>query len=284
MDFEQLRQLDAIDREGTMSAAAEALHISQPALSRSMQRLEAEFCQEFFERQGRRCLLNAAGRIALEHARQLLRDERLMRDALSLHAQRARALRVGSVAPAPLWRLTSLAIERLPHAVLTSEMMDDRDVQRRLFDGSLDMGISLRPCVLPTVRCAKLMTESLSVSLPPSHPLAHARSLDAADLDGETFLLYRGIGFWKEFCDRNFPHSEFIVQEDRSVFDRMLRTTPLAYFVTEAAMDGLSAPERSIVPLRDAAAHATYYLLVRENARGEAAVAFDYAREACSEA
>ena len=40
MELEQMRQLDAIARRGTISAAAEELHLSQPALSRSIRRLE----------------------------------------------------------------------------------------------------------------------------------------------------------------------------------------------------------------------------------------------------
>ena len=39
MELEQLRQFDAIARQGTMSAAARALHLSQPALSRSLARI-----------------------------------------------------------------------------------------------------------------------------------------------------------------------------------------------------------------------------------------------------
>lgn len=42
MELERLRQLEAIEREGTMSAAAQVLHLSQPALSRSLGRLERE--------------------------------------------------------------------------------------------------------------------------------------------------------------------------------------------------------------------------------------------------
>ena len=42
MDLEQLRQLVAVDEAGTMSGAAQRAHITQPSLSRSMQRLEAE--------------------------------------------------------------------------------------------------------------------------------------------------------------------------------------------------------------------------------------------------
>ena len=50
MELEQMRQLDAIARRGTISAAAEELHLSQPALSRSIRRLERELGQELFDR------------------------------------------------------------------------------------------------------------------------------------------------------------------------------------------------------------------------------------------
>lgn len=278
MEFEQLRQLDAIDREGTMSGASKALHISQPALSRSMQRLETELGQALFERVGRRAALNAAGRLALEHARRILRDEQAMLDALADHARQARALRVATVAPAPLWRLTALLIERFPQTVLTSQSLDEQAVERAVLDGTTDLGIALKPCQLPVVRSFRLMTERLYVSLPAEHPLAAEQSLDAAQLDGETFLLYQGIGFWMNFCAQGFPHSEFIVQEDRNVFGQMLPTTPLLYFVSDAPAQFIEAPGRSVVPLRDAAAGATYYLLMREDARGDAQAAYTWAR------
>ena len=69
VELEQLRQLDAIAREGTMSAAARVLHISQPALSRSLGRLETELGLQLFDRAGRRLVFNDAGRVAFEHAR-----------------------------------------------------------------------------------------------------------------------------------------------------------------------------------------------------------------------
>ena len=101
MELEQMRQLEAIERLGTVSAAAEELHISQPALSRSIQRLEAELGCTLFDREGRRIVLNDVGRVAVDWARELLRDERLMREAMAAAAQRTYALRVASVAPAP---------------------------------------------------------------------------------------------------------------------------------------------------------------------------------------
>lgn len=284
MELEQLRQLEAVARTGTMSAAAEELRVSQSALSRSIKRLEAELGQPLFDRAGRRVQLNEAGRIALDHARQILRSERLMREELADHARQARALTVGTVAPAPLWRLTALLVERFPQTALTSQLMDERAVERAIIDGTIDLGISMRPLMLPTVRGCRLMTESISVSLPAGHPLAGASSLSAAELDGQTFLLFSQIGFWQEYVDTYFPRSKFIVQQDRTVFEQLTRTTELPYFVTDApsfsgAAPAGGRPPRAVVPLRDTTAHATFYLLVREAARAEALAAFEWVRQ-----
>ena len=96
-----MRQLDAIARRGTISAAAEELHLSQPALSRSIRRLERELGQELFDRTHNSATLNDDGRLAVDHARNLLRDERMMLDAFADLARRQRTLLVGTVAPAP---------------------------------------------------------------------------------------------------------------------------------------------------------------------------------------
>jgi len=66
MELEQLRQLEAIEREGTMSAAAQVLHLSQPALSRSLGRLERELGQSRFDRVVRRLILNEYAKIIIE--------------------------------------------------------------------------------------------------------------------------------------------------------------------------------------------------------------------------
>lgn len=277
MDIEQLRQLDAIERTGTISGAAAQLSISQPALSRSIQRLEMELGQPLIDRSGRHSQLNEAGRIALDYARQILRDERLMREALSAYSRRESVLSVATVAPAPLWRLTAQLIERFPQTMLTSQTLSREEVERAIINGQIDLGISTHPVMLPTVRYTQLMTESLSVVLPAEHPLASRSTLSAAELDGETFLLYNQIGFWKSFCDTALTRSRFVTQEDRTVFAQLAKTTDLLYFVSDAPQNAIGELKgKVVVPLRDATAHATFYLLVSDSARPEACAAFDW--------
>ena len=161
--------------------------------------------------------------------------------------------------------------------MLTSQTLLQKDVERSIINGQIDLGISIRPIMLPTVRYTQLMTESLSVVLPEDHPLAGRPSLCAAELDGETFLLYSQIGFWQTFCDTLLTHSRFVTQEDRTVFLQLMQTTDLPFFASDAPQNDVGALEgKVVVPLRDAAAHATFYLLVNEAARPEAQAAFDW--------
>ncbi len=64
-ELNQLEQLLTVAECGTLSAAAEKLHLSQPALSRSMQRLEAELSVPLFSRQKNKIALNENGRLAV---------------------------------------------------------------------------------------------------------------------------------------------------------------------------------------------------------------------------
>ena len=290
MELEQMRQLDAIERAGTMTAAARRLHVSQPALSRSVQRLEAELGQPLLDRAGRRVTLNDAGRVAVDWARQILRDERLMREAVVAAGTRARTLHVGTVAPAPLWRLTSLMVERLPEETLTSETLTDDDVLRGLADGTLDLGIvAEKPLAgndAPQTRgllACELMCENLSVALPPNHPLAAQRSVTAADLDGQTFLILTGIGVWRDAVDAALPHATLIEQRDRGVFSQLARTTPHCVFTTDAPYLDAQMPGRIIVPVDETWAHLTFWLVMRSDARGETRQLFEWSQTRASE-
>ena len=72
LDFDDLEQLTAFARCGTLSAAAEELHISQPTITRTMQRLEDDFGAPLFVRSKNSIELNETGKMAVEYARKLI--------------------------------------------------------------------------------------------------------------------------------------------------------------------------------------------------------------------
>ncbi|HEX7075510.1 MAG TPA: LysR family transcriptional regulator [Hyphomicrobiaceae bacterium] len=86
MDSRQLRYFDAVARERSFHKAAERLRISQPALSRHIQRLEEEFGTPLLVRHTRGIDLTSEGEILLRHATSILRQFEAARDDVLAHA------------------------------------------------------------------------------------------------------------------------------------------------------------------------------------------------------
>lgn len=72
LDVGRLRVLAAVAREGSITAAAEALHYAQPSVSHQLARLEAEVGMPLLQRMGRGIRLTDAGRLLAERAEQIL--------------------------------------------------------------------------------------------------------------------------------------------------------------------------------------------------------------------
>ena len=68
IELEQLKQLIAFATYGTLSKAAEELYISQPALSRSIQKLEKTLGVELFDRKKNKMELNENGKTVIQYA------------------------------------------------------------------------------------------------------------------------------------------------------------------------------------------------------------------------
>ena len=266
MELEQLRQLVAVGETGTMSAAAERASITQPSLSRSMRRLEAELGYELFDRTRNRAELNEAGKVAFERARDVLAAEQRMRDALDEVARRKRTLRVAAVAPAPVWNLTARTVERFPGTILAPETLPDAEVERRLFDRTADLAITRRPLALPNCECVPLMSESLLLCAPAGHPLAARAHVSFADLAGETFLVLEDIGFWEEIFEPGILDVHVIRQRDREVFLQLVQSSGILCFTSDAPQNSGAITGRANVPISDAAAHATFYLVTLKDA------------------
>lgn len=266
VNLDQLKQFEAIARMGTMIAAAKELHLTQPALSRAMRRLEDELGANLFERRGRSLMLSREGEAALEYVRAIIHEERLMRIALNELAESASTLLVATVAPTPLWRLTALIVERFPEQLLSSRIESQQDVERSIMNGDADLGISHKPVTYPSIECCHLMDERISIAVPEGHPLAKNRSLAPADLEGETFLMYENVGFWAEGVRRALPRSKFIIQEDPAVLEQLAATGAALSFVSDAPHQHRTISGHVLLPFDDPSASASFYLLARTDA------------------
>ena len=279
MELEQLRQLDMIARTGTLTEAAERLHISQSALSRSLRRLEDDLGQALFDRTRNSMEINDAGRIALGHAQIILAEERHLRDEFVALAKRDRTIRVASVAPAPTWRLSSITLEQYPTAIVEPDIVSQQEATSRLLNGTCDLAITAEKPTIPTVRSHVFMQEDLYANVPRNHVLRNRESLSFAELDGQSFLIYGGIGFWHDVHTRMLPFSQFVVQPDRTIFLQQIRTSNLLTFTTNAPENTSRHESRRAIPITDPEAHVTFWLCVRADASERLQTLFALAAE-----
>ena len=236
METEKLRQLEAVARTGTVTGAANELHLSQPALSRSLANLERELGVELLVRRGKRVEISRAGNVVLEYARPMLHEERLMLQAIEEISGRSAGVMIGSIAPAPLRILVSDLLGTGIDLRLSTTSLPDMEVTEALMEGKVDLAIGLAGDRRPSFAAHPLITERLAVSLPAGHRLAGRSELSFAELDGQTFLLQAHIGFWRAMVERAMPKSTFLVQEMRDVYLELAKTSQVAVFVSMMGM------------------------------------------------
>lgn len=264
LDKYQLEQLIAFADAGTLSAAAVRLHISQPALSKSMKKIEEDLGVSLFIREKNRLTLNQTGHFAVEMARKVMDAGNEMVWQVQEYDQRLRTISIGSCAPYPLWQVIPEITGRYPNNRITSEIASTQRILEALDAGQLDVAILPFPLEREGYRCTYWGEENLGFDLPVSHPLASRERLHFADLDGSKMIVFSEIGFWDEIHRKNMPKTEFMMLASRSMITTISAMSEIPTFFTKEASRYNPLPEGRVgVPIADADAHAEFYLVVR---------------------
>ena len=261
----QLIQLITIADCGTMSAAAQQLHLSQPALSRSMQKLEDILQVTLFERQKNKITLNKNGELAVLQARRVVQQARDLVDQVRAYDRSQRTISFGSCAPAPMWILTTLVSQIYPDMTVSSEMKDTDILLTGLDQGEYQFIILPFAPDGPGLYDLPFEKEQLYFSLPPAHPLSGSKGLYFKDIDGETILLLSQIGFWRKVCQEKMPLTRALVQSQQDDFAELVRASALPSFVSDLTMRWDGKPEnRVVIPVLDPEATATYHFICKK--------------------
>lgn len=266
IDFHQLRQLVTIAELGSLSAAAEKLHISQPALSRSMQRLEEYLGLQLFERTRNRIIFRDLGLRAVELANSLLRDANRYVDDLRAYALQLSTIIIGADSPAPLWRLSAEIHERFPELVVTEEMVSPETLAEGLREGHFRMVLTHRPLREPGFLCREYLEERLVLEMPSSHPLSGKEALTAEDLRNLNVLAYRDIGIWRERI-RDVAELHLIELTELDVLEDLAASSglPLLRSSLSLPLPAVSGGRVSLPILEEAAALPLYLCARKED-------------------
>lgn len=192
VELRQLRNFVAVAEAGGISAAARALRLTQPALSRQLKALEEELDVALFERSARSVRLTPAGDLLAEEARRLLRFADALPEKLRAAAG-GLPLRVG-YAPSLAGNFLPIAIERFtqchPGVRVSLSDLSSCEMRAALLDDKLDLIVAVPTDLAEPIRWVPLRSYGWQVVMHIDHPLAAKTSLAPADLDGQRLLLY----------------------------------------------------------------------------------------------
>ncbi len=268
-----LEQLDAFARLGTLSKASEELHLTQPSLTRSMQKLEELIGVPIFERTKNKLSLNENGLIAAEYARRILDEEDRMVDHLRALDRSTRTISVGAVAPGPLIEFVPSLSALFPDMSIVSEVKTEDE----LIDG---LGSSLYQFVILThliedenLISEKYGDEQLFVSLPKKHRLSKKKKLSFRELNGESFLMLSEVGVWDKLVRENMPDSSFLIQNDQNALGELIEASNLPNFATDItirAYENMQIPSRNLsdrvlIPISDESATMDFYIVANKD-------------------
>lgn len=263
-----LRQFAAFAEAGTLSEAAEILHLSQPALSRNMKKLEEDLGITLFERRKNKLELNENGMYVLELAKKLLEDADSIIEKAQDFDRKKRTIALGVCAPAPIRRLAPLISNQFPQMSLQTEMDSEERLQAGLDNNIYQLIVTHNKPEGKKYYWKVCGKEILMFALPKGHKFSGRKSLSFAEMNGENMLLMSDIGFWNFVKTEKMPDSRFLTQSDRFSFNELVQASSLPSFTSDLAEKYTgTASGRIHIPITDEEAVVTYYLVCRTENR-----------------
>jgi DNA-binding transcriptional LysR family regulator len=188
LDATRLRVFREVAQRGSISAAADALSFTQPAVSRQIATLEREAGAQLLERLPRGIRLTEAGRVLLGHAEAILDRMTAARTQVEAVTRlEAGRLRIGSFATANATivpRAIAAFTREHPEVELSLAEGTSRDLMPRLRAGELDVALATDPSEheLDELAAFEIAEDPMLVALPMDHPLARKPKLRLRDL------------------------------------------------------------------------------------------------------
>lgn len=177
MDFSALQTFVAVAEGGSFSRAADALFLTQPAVSKRVSALEEELGARLFDRMGRSVRLTEAGEALLTHARRVLSELEASRQAVAdLQGRVGGRLRIGTSHHIGLHRLPPVLrsfTSHYPEVQLDLHFMDSEQACFAVERGDLELAVVTLPESPPeTVETEVIWPDPLAFVAAPDHPLA----------------------------------------------------------------------------------------------------------------
>jgi DNA-binding transcriptional LysR family regulator len=273
MDLRDLTYFETIAELGHLGRAAEKLNRSQPALTKSIQRLEESFGTKLFQRDGRRIKLTPVGELLQARGKMLQQSiaqtQREVRDFASGAVGEIRLGCASTMAEYLLPELTNALLKRAPEITLKLVIGQDDMLREQLRSGHLDMIICAQRTTEDEFTAHPILTDEAVVIASRNHPIFNA-PFQMSDLCNYRWVLPPpGVSsrIWVDeaFARHHLPLPVVQIEANSiSLLPRLIAQTRLLSFIARETLEyGKNMQYLREVPLHDTTMARTICVILR---------------------
>lgn len=255
-----LEALVAFAKYGTLSATAEHLMVTQPTVTRGMQKLENELGVTLFKRTPNRISLTETGQLTAKEAEKLLEAKQAFIEHIQDFEKHSGKIRLGSVAPGPLYIAEDVGSE---HISIDNNLLSENEVIAKLLSQDYQLIFTHQEIQTDDIESLYVGTESLRVNSDAMVVPANKTETTFQEMAGFSFVVLRDIGIWQQIIEDNIPNAKFIYQDEVDDFNEIRRYSSLPYFttnITQLTRERQVHNRRLEMPITDETAQIDFYL------------------------
>ncbi|WP_338215066.1 LysR family transcriptional regulator [Companilactobacillus muriivasis] len=258
-----LEELVTFSKFGTLAATAEELMVTQPTVTRGMQKLEEELNVKIFDRQPNHISLTKTGILAAKEAQKVLDQNQSFIETVRAYEASHTTIRIGSIAPGPIIMLHSM--DNIPdNVVVNDDLLEQAAVINDLENHSFSVIVTNHEIMTDSIESRFIGSEQLSVNLDKFTYLANKNSVKFEELKGMSFIVVNDIGIWKQIIQDNIPDAKFLYQEQYDAFKEITQYSNFPHFSTNISRNGDHLPvndgDRVKIPISDDASKMDFYV------------------------
>jgi len=217
MELHSLRVFLTVATERSFSRAAEKLLRTQPAISLSIQRLEAEIGEKLIDRSAKELLLTDAGKLVLDYARRFENLQSDLENSIAeLRDKSAGRLTIGANESSTLYLLDHIEDyrRRYPKIKVQIRRSLSSRIPTELIDGELELGLLTYDPADDRLISKVIYTDHLAFVVSPQHRFAHLEEISIEGLGEETFIAHNVVSPYRGMVIREFQRHKVPLNMD----------------------------------------------------------------------
>lgn len=265
VDF--LEYITEFSKTQNLTKASEALHVSQSALTRAMQKIEAEVGVPLFYRARNKLELNETGKFFVKHAERVLEAEREMRmETLAFHNSLS-SVSIGLCAPGPMLKYGTTFFNVFSGKAISTKVDASEALLNGLKNGSYDFIFINEPLESEEITSLFAFTEKLYITVPKTHFVAGMKDgVKFSEIDGQSFLIADKLGIWDGVIQKHLPNSRFFAQNLENL-NEIINASTIPGFSTNITIPMHGIKGRIDIPILDPEASVNFYIAFRKKNR-----------------